>query len=154
MASYTAQVQWSREGQAFTDNAYSRRHAIAFDGGAQLLGSSSPHVVPVPGSDPAGVDPEEMLVASLSTCHMLWFLDLARQAGYCVDRYTDKPEGEMTRDAQRKLCVSRVTLRPQVLFAAEKQPNPDALAQLHHRAHDEFFIANSVKTEVVCEPVR
>jgi organic hydroperoxide reductase OsmC/OhrA len=153
MASYSAQVQWSRGDQPFTDNAYSRRHTLAFDGGATLLGSSSPHVVPVPRSDPAGADPEELFVASLSSCHMLWFLDLARQAGYCVDSYTDGPVGEMARNPQRKLVMSRVTLRPAVQFSGAVQPSPEELADLHHRAHEECFIANSVRTEVVCEPV-
>ena len=153
MGSYTAQVHWSRGDQVFIDNAYSRRHQVQFDGGAQLLGSSSPHVVPVPRSDPAGVDPEEMFVASLSSCHMLWFLDIARQEGYCVDSYADTAEGVMGANAERKLVVTRVTLQPTVRFSGPRQPDVEALKHLHHRAHEECFIANSVTTHVLCEPV-
>ena len=126
---------------------------LRFDGGAQVPGSSSPHVVPVPGSDPAGVDPEEAFVASLSSCHMLWFLSIAAQRRYCVDRYFDAAVGEMARNADGKLAMTRVTLRPQVDFSGERRPTAPELDAMHHEAHDECFIANSVKTEVRCEPV-
>jgi organic hydroperoxide reductase OsmC/OhrA len=152
MAHYTAQLQWQRqEGEAFTDQRYSRRHTLRFDGGAVLAGSSSPSVVPLPCSDASAVDPEEMFVASLSSCHMLWFLSIAAGHGRVVDRYEDDALGVMARDAQRRMVMTTVTLRPRVQFAGTP-PDADALAALHHEAHEQCFIANSVKTEVRVEP--
>ncbi|WP_298235264.1 OsmC family protein [uncultured Azohydromonas sp.] len=153
MHTYTAHVHWSRGDQDFLDNRYSRRHLIEFDGGVVLPGSSSPHVVRVPLSDPAAVDPEESFVASLSSCHMLWFLSLAAARGFRVDRYADRAEGVMAKNARGKLYVSTVTLRPQVSFSGERLPSPEEFQALHHEAHEECFIANSVLTEVRCEPV-
>jgi organic hydroperoxide reductase OsmC/OhrA len=152
LAHYTARVLWEREGQAFTDNRYSRAHRWQFDGGAEVRGSSSPQVVPAPLSDPKGVDPEEAFVASLSSCHMLWFLSLAAQRHFRVDRYVDDAEGEMGKNADGKLSVTRVTLRPAVEFSGEPFPTPQEIERLHHEAHEKCFIANSVKTEVRCEP--
>jgi organic hydroperoxide reductase OsmC/OhrA len=153
MAHYTVQVLWQRGGHEFVGNRYSRRHLIRFDGGAEVMGSSSPHVVPVPQSDPAGVDPEEAFVASLSSCHMLWFLSLAARAGFCVERYTDNAQGVMARNAAGKMAMTEVTLHPEVLFSGSKGPTREQLAELHHEAHEECFIANSVTTDVRCEPV-
>ncbi len=154
MPAYTALVTWNREHQVFVDNRYSRRHAIRFDGGAEILGSASPHVVPVPLSDPAGMDPEEAFVASLSSCHMLWFLSIAAARKFRVDRYTDHAEGIMEPNAHGKLFVSVVTLRPQVHFSGERVPGPDEISAMHHQAHEECFIANSVRSAVRCEPVQ
>jgi organic hydroperoxide reductase OsmC/OhrA len=153
MAQYTSTVLWQRDNASFADHRYSRRHAWHFDGGAVVPASSSPHVVPLPYSDPAGVDPEEAFVASLSSCHMLWFLDIAARAGWVVDHYRDEAVGVMARNAQGRLAMTRVTLRPAVRFAPERMPTPDVLQALHHQAHDSCFIANSVKTEVLCEPI-
>lgn len=153
MSHYTAQVLWQRDGQDFTGNRYSRRHLIRFDGGAEITGSSSPHVVPPPQSDPAGADPEEMFVASLSTCHMLWFLAIAAKRGFTVDSYTDNAEGEMARNDAKKMVMAQVTLRPRVAFSGDKQPTREQLDELHHKAHEECYIANSVTTDVRCEPV-
>jgi len=151
---YGAEVRWQRAAhEAFTDNRYSRRHQLRFDGGTEVPGSSSPSVVPLPMSDPAAVDPEEAFVAALAACHMLWFLSLAAALGYVVDSYRDAAVGVMTKDFDGKLWISTVTLRPEVRFGGERQPSANALQQLHHRAHEECFIANSVKTEVRCEPV-
>ncbi len=151
---YSALVLWQRTPQeVFTDNRYSRRHVLRFDGGAEVAGSSSPSVVPLPLSDAAAVDPEEAFVASLAACHMLWFLSIAAQQGYVVDRYSDAATGAMTRNAAGKLWISLVTLRPEVAFGGDHGPSGDDLLQLHHRAHLECFIANSVKSEVRCEPV-
>ena len=152
MAHYTAQLQWQRnEGEAFTDQRYSRGHTLRFDGGAVLAGSSSPAVVPLPFSDPAAVDPEEMFVASLSSCHMLWFLSIAASRCHVVDTYDDDAQGVMARDAQRRMVMTVVTLRPRVRFGGTA-PDAQALAALHHEAHEQCFIANSVKTEVRVEP--
>lgn len=153
MSEYSAQVEWQRHAdEDFTANRYSRRHVLRFDGGAEVPGSSSPRVVPLPYSDASAVDPEEMFVACLSSCHMLWFLSLAAQAGWSVDGYTDNAVGVMKRNAEGRLAMTLVTLRPQVRFGGQQQPGSDELHALHHRAHDECFIANSVKTEVRCEP--
>ena len=147
---YTAEVVWQRGAdERFTDNRYSRRHLVRFDGGVELPGSSSPSVVPLPFSDAAAVDPEESFVAAVSACHMLWFLSLAAQTGHVVERYEDRAEGVMTRNAAGKLWISRVTLHPRVAFADGQAPARAQLDALHHRAHEECFIANSVKSQVV-----
>jgi organic hydroperoxide reductase OsmC/OhrA len=153
MAKYTATVTWERKGETFTDNRYSRGHLWHFDGGAVVPASSSPHVVRVPFSDPAGVDPEEALVASLSSCHMLSFLYLAAKQGFVVDRYADEAEGVMGKNAENKLALLSVTLHPKVTCSGSRIPTEDDLHSLHHQAHEECFIANSVKTEVRCEPL-
>ncbi|MGP1630427.1 MAG: OsmC family protein [Giesbergeria sp.] len=152
MATYTAEVVWQRGSQDFLDNRYSRKHMLRFDGGAEVVGSSSPHVVRLPYSDPAGVDPEEAFVASLASCHMLWFLSLAAEGGYCVDHYADAASGVMSENSEGKLAMTSVTLQPVVQFSGELRPTADGHAALHHRAHDACFIANSVRTEVHCEP--
>ena len=149
---YTARITWERGEDVFTDRRYSRRHTIAFDGGVTIPGSASPHVVRVPLSDPAAVDPEEMFIASLSNCHMLWFLDLVSREGFRVDRYVDEVEGEMEKNAEGKLAMTRVTLRPKVDFSGAKIPTPGDVERLHHRAHEECFIASSVKSDVRIEP--
>lgn len=153
MAQYTCTIIWQRDKASFSDHRYSRRHSLYFDGGAVVPGSSSPLVVPLPYSDPAGVDPEEAFVASLSSCHMLWFLDIAARAGWVVDHYRDAAVGTMARNALGQLAMTRVTLYPAVQFASERTPTPDELRDLHHQAHASCFIANSVKSDVVCEPV-
>jgi len=148
---YTAQVSWQRgAAELFTDNRYSRRHHLRFDGGAVVLASSSPQVVPLPASDAAGVDPEEMFVASLSSCHMLWFLSLAAAAGWQVNQYVDEAEGVMGRNAQGRVAMTQVTLRPRVEFT--RSPVNAELLALHERAHQACFIANSVLTQVRCLP--
>jgi organic hydroperoxide reductase OsmC/OhrA len=153
MGTYTATVTWERKGAPFTDNRYSRAHVWQFDGGAVVPASSSPHVVRVPLSDPAGVDPEEALVASLSSCHMLTFLFLAAKQGLVVDRYTDEAEGVMGKNTEGKQAILSVTLHPKVAFSGSRTPTEQELSALHHHAHEDCFIANSVKTEVRCEPV-
>ena len=149
---YTATTVWKRGEQPFSDKRYSRRHDIHFDGGHVMPASSSPMSVRVPYSDPLGVDPEEGFIASISSCHMLWFLDIACRAGWVVDSYRDEVVGVMDRNAQGQMAVTLVTLKPDVRFGG-KQPTHEELDHLHHRAHEECFIANSVKSEVRCEPV-
>jgi organic hydroperoxide reductase OsmC/OhrA len=153
MSQHSADILWQRGDQDFVGNRYSRRHTIRFDGGAEWAGSSSPHVVPVPLSDASAVDPEETFVASLSSCHMLWFLSIAAQRGYCVDRYADSVSGRMGRNADGKIAMTVVTLRPAVQFSGERMPSREEIEAMHHTAHDLCFIANSVKTDVRCEPV-
>lgn len=152
MATYTAEIAWSRGEQTFTDQRYSRKHLLRFDGGVVVAASSSPHVVPVPYSALDAVDPEEALVASLSSCHMLWFLSIAAAQGYVVDDYHDLAEGVMGKNAQGRFAMSVVTLRPLVRFAAGRTPSAAELAALHHAAHEECYIAASVRSEVRCEP--
>ena len=153
MSTYTAEITWQRDGQPFTDRRYRRHHQWRFDGGAVVAGSSSPQVVPLPLSDAAAVDPEEAFVASLASCHLLWFLDIASRAGWVVDDYRDSASGVLARDADGKLAMTAVTLRPAVRFAGDQQPDAAEFARLHHASHDACFIANSVKTELRCEPV-
>ena len=152
MHRYTATIRWERGDEPFTDQRYSRAHAWRFDGGAEVRGSSSPLSVRVPYSDPAAVDPEEAFVASLSSCHMLFFLSFAAKEGFVVDAYEDAAEGVMETDARGKMSLTVVTLRPRVAWSGDKQPSADEVAALHHHAHEECFIANSVRTEVRIEP--
>ncbi len=151
---YRAEVIWERaEGEAFTDQRYHRRHLIRFDGGVELPASSAPSSVPIPFSDPTAVDPEEAFVASIASCHMLWFLSLAAKTRFVVQHYRDDASGVMTPNERGRLWVSAVTLRPAVRFDGARQPSRDELVALHHHAHDECYIANSVHTEVRVEPV-
>ena len=154
MSSYKVTTIWSKGSQIFTDRRYSRGHLWRFDGGIEVPASSSPSVVPLPMSVAAAVDPEEAFIASLSSCHMLWFLDIACRAGHIVESYVDEAVGEMGRDANGRVAMIRVVLRPKVTFSGAALPDAGALEKLHHSAHESCFIANSVKTEVVCEPVR
>jgi organic hydroperoxide reductase OsmC/OhrA len=152
MSTYTAEVRWYRDGHKFTDNRYRRAHEWHFDGGARVPGSSSPSVVPVPLSDASAVDPEEAFVASLSSCHMLWFLSIAAKRGYVVDDYVDIAEGVMAKNAEGKMAMTCVRLRPITAFSGPNVPDHAALDAMHHDAHEECFIASSVKTEIVIVP--
>jgi len=117
MAEHTATIHWSRENEAnFVDNRYSRAHLWTFDGGAEIHASSSPHVVPVPMSEPSAVDPEEVFIASLSSCHMLWFLSIAAKRGFIVNEYLDKACGIMGKNSEGRVAITNVTLSPQVSF--------------------------------------
>jgi organic hydroperoxide reductase OsmC/OhrA len=150
---YKVQIQWARGTAVFTDNRYSRAHSWHFDGGIEVPASSSPHLVRVPLSQETAVDPEEAFVASLASCHMLWFLSSAANSGFRIDRYTDEAAGVLGKSASGKTAMTRVTLRPRVTFSGETLPSRAAIAELHHKAHEECFIANSVTTDVRCEPV-
>jgi organic hydroperoxide reductase OsmC/OhrA len=150
---YKATVSWKRGSEEpFTDGKFSRAHEWSFDGGVKVPASSSPLSVKVPLSRADAVDPEEALVAALSSCHMLTFLYLAYRQGFAVDSYDDDAVGVMAKNERGKLYVSKVTLRPQIAFSGDKQPSAAELAQLHHHAHEECYIANSVLTEVAVEP--
>ncbi|MFM5818536.1 OsmC family protein [Aeromonas sanarellii] len=152
MSEYSATISWQRgAGEPFVDQRYSRAHEWAFDGGVRVPASSSPQVVPLPWSVAEHVDPEEAFVAALSSCHMLTFLWLAARAGYLVESYRDEAVGLMAENGQGRLAMTRVTLRPRVVFGGEHKPTYDKLAQLHHQAHEECFIANSVNTVVTTE---
>lgn len=152
MSAHRATVEWRRGDQAFSDNRYGRGHDWRFDGGAVVRGSSAPSSVPEPMSDPTAVDPEEALVAALSSCHMLFFLAYARKAGFIVDAYRDDAEGTLGQDARGKTSMTEVVLRPAVVWSGEHQPDAAALTDLHARAHEACYIANSLRAEVRVEP--
>ena len=153
MHKYEARVSWTRSAsEKFTDNRYSRAHQWDFDCGITLRASSSPSVVPLPLSVTDAVDPEEALVASTSSCHMLYFLFFAAKRGFVVDSYVDNASGVLEKNAAGKMFMSRITLRPAVSFAGAAPSSTD-LDALHHAAHEECFIANSLKSEIVVEPV-
>lgn len=154
MHEYTAEIVWNRGNQAFVDNRYSRAHRWRFDGGLEVPASSSPWVVPGPCSDLSAVDPEEAFVASLSSCHMLWFLSLAARRGFCVDSYRDVAAGVMGKNAEGRMALLRVTLRPEVRFSGPALPSDEEFHALHHQAHEHCFIAASVRSEVIVEPQR
>jgi organic hydroperoxide reductase OsmC/OhrA len=153
MTHYSSVILRERGTQVFTDNRYSRRHRWRFDGGIEVAASSSPHVVPPPYSAEDAVDPEEAFVASLSSCHMLWFLSITAGRGFVVDAYRDEASGVMTRNEAGDLAITEVVLRPAVRFSGLRIPDAPEIRSLHHEAHRRCFIANSVRTRVVCEPV-
>jgi len=148
---YEARIAWQRNGASFSNNRYSRGHEWAFDGGVKIPGSSSPLSVPAPYSVVEAVDPEEALVAATSSCHMLWFLSLAAKKGFVVDSYVDEAFGVMEKNEAGKMAITRITLRPNIGFSGDKVPSAEELKSLHHTAHEECFIANSLKSEVVVE---
>lgn len=153
MSHYTAEVLWTREEQPFTDSCYSRRHRWRFDGGAEVAGSASPQHVAVPMSDPAAIDPEEAFVVSLASCHMLFFLAIAAKRGFRIDRYVDAASGVLEPDREGRMAMTVVTLHPEVTFSGERLPTRSAIDQIHRESHEQCYIANSVKSEVRCEPV-
>jgi organic hydroperoxide reductase OsmC/OhrA len=152
MAEYSAVVKWRRgEGESFVDKKFSRGHAWHFDGGVTVPASSAPNVVRPPLSVVEAVDPEEALVASLSSCHMLFFLYFASAGGYVVDSYEDNAVGVMGKGEDGKIFMKRVTLRPKISFSGENQPSRESIEQMHLRSHEECYIANSVKSEVTVD---
>lgn len=149
MSKHEAHLTWTRGAdEDFVRGRYSRRHEIRFDGGASIEGSASPTIVPAPWSSADAIDPEELFVASLASCHMLWFLDFARRARVQVRSYRDHAVGEMAQTDEGRMAITRVTLRPAVDCDADEA----TLQRLHREAHEACFIANSVKSEVVVEP--
>jgi organic hydroperoxide reductase OsmC/OhrA len=151
MSPYGCVVEWSRGDAAFADGSYSRAHEWRFDGGAVVRGSSSPHSVRVPFSDPAAVDPEEALVAATSSCHMLWFLSLAAEQGFVVDRYADAAEAQLGPIGFGRRGILAIVLHPEVTFSAARAPDDAAVRQLHEVAHERCYIANSLRSEVRVE---
>ena len=152
MGTHKATIRWfASPGEDYAKGQYSRAHSWSFDGGAIVPASASPHIVPMPWADPDAVDPEEAFVASAASCHMLFFLDFARQAGLVVTGHEDEAEGEMHRGSDGKVRITRITLRPRIVFAGE-EPGEDVIDELHHKSHEACFIANSITSEVVVEP--
>ncbi|WP_299175119.1 OsmC family protein [uncultured Brevundimonas sp.] len=150
MSAHGATIEWMRGDQPFTDKRYSRAHNWTFDGGAVVPGSSSPAGVPVPLSDASAVDPEEAMVASLSSCHMLWFLAFAANADLVVDSYRDAASGELDKDEAGHRYLARVTLRPVTIFSG-RQPDQAELDALHHSAHEHCEMAHSVRATISIE---
>lgn len=152
MSEYFAKVSWLRaRDEMYIDNKYSRGHEWIFDGGMIVQASSSVHIVPLPYSVAANVDPEEAFVASLSSCHMLFFLSIAAKNRYVVDAYLDAAVGIMEKDSEGKIAMTKVTLRPHVKFSGDKKPSLEQLEKMHRQSHAQCFIANSVKTQIVTE---
>ncbi len=152
MHEHKATIQWQDTGPDFLKGRYSREHTWTFDGGLSVAASSSPSVVPLPWSNVANVDPEEAFIASLASCHMLTFLWFAAKDGFQAASYHDEAVGVIGKNERGAMWVSAVTLRPQIAWNGEKTPTPADLDRLHHRAHEECFIANSVKTEIHVNP--
>ena len=151
MSEYKATVEWRRQGADFDYKTYNRSHELTFEHGIRVPGSAAPGNIPRSARGTPGVDPEQAFVASLSSCHMLWFLHLAADAKLVVDRYVDEATGVLEKDADSRMAMTRVTLRPVVTFSG-RQPDAKEHAGLHERAHHECYIANSVKSEVTIEP--
>lgn len=152
MSEYLATIQWERNREEdFLSSHYSRVHTWTFDGGATVPASPSPHIVESPWSDTACVDPEEAFVASLSSCHMLFFLAFAARQGLVVNSYRDAAVGVLERNAAGKMAMTTVTLRPQIEFDPANSPSREQLDELHHKAHEHCFIANSVHTTITVE---
>ncbi len=153
MSEHLVTVQWKRNHAKFTDDRYSREHTWQFDGGVEISASASPHVVPTPYSNAACVDPEEAFVASLSSCHMLWFLSIAGKKKFVVESYTDQAIGLMEKNEDGKLAITKVRLRPQIIFVGDNSPTDKRIQEMHQAAHHSCFIASSVKTEIVVEAI-
>jgi organic hydroperoxide reductase OsmC/OhrA len=148
MSEHTATIRWQRTSPDFLKGRYSREHTWAFDGGVTISASASPSVVPAPWSNPACVDPEEAYVASISSCHMLTFIYLAGRQGFQVDSYEDEAVGVMSKNENGIPWISSVTLRPKIAYSGDKLPAPADQERLHHLAHEQCFIANSIKTRI------
>ena len=154
MAEHKATVSWTLPGdaEAFLKGRYSREHTWTFDGGVTVSASPAPSVVPVPYSNPAAVDPEEAYVASIASCHMLTFLYVAMREGFVVERYEDDAVGVMRKNERGAIWVAAVTLHPRIVYGGEKRPTAADVDHLHHLAHEQCFIASSVKTEITVAP--
>jgi organic hydroperoxide reductase OsmC/OhrA len=151
MSEHRATVEWQRQTADFDYKTYNRSHTLVFEGGIRVPASAASANIPPSAAGAPGVDPEQAFVASLSSCHMLWFLHLASRAGLVVERYVDEAVGVLEKDAAGRMAMTRVTLRPAVTYAG-RRPTPEEHAQLHEKAHDKCFIANSVKSAVAMEP--
>jgi len=152
MSEYKVIITWQRaDDEDFIQSEYSRGHKWSFDGGAVIPASSSPHVVPLPYSVEANVDPEEAFVAALSSCHMLLFLSIAAKRKFIVDAYIDSAVGMMEQDEKGRFSITKVKLRPEITFSGEKQPTIEQIKKMHQQSHEQCFIANSVKTAVITE---
>ena len=151
MSEHKATIRWAQAEGEFLKGRYSREHTWTFDGGLTLPASPSPSAVPKPYCNEASVDPEEAFVASLSSCHMLTYLFVAMKAGFQVVSYEDEAVGTMTKNERGIFWVSSVVLNPRIVYGGDKRPTHEDESRLHHAAHDQCFISNSVKTEVTVQ---
>ena len=149
MSEHTATLSWSRGDRDFTYETYSRDHQLTFENGQTSLASSAPDYV----GNPEALNPETLLVGALSSCHMLTFLAISAKRGFVVDRYDDDASGLLDKNADGKMAITRITLRPKVVFSGDRRPAADELAKLHERAHANCFIGSSIRAEVVVETV-
>ena len=147
MSEHKISLTWKRGETLFEYQKYSRDHTWRFDGGHEMQASAAPAYL----GNPKNVDPEEAFVASLSSCHMLTFLAVACKRKFVLDEYTDEAVGHMEKNAEGKLAITRVTLKQKLKFSGDKQPTTEEIDEMNHAAHDQCFIANSVKTEVTVE---
>ncbi len=147
MPEHKVTVEWKRETENFSYESYNRDHLWTFEGGVRIPASAAPAYR----GNPAHVDPEEALVAALSSCHMLTFLAIAAKKQFVVDHYSDNAVGFLEKNAKGKLAITRVILRPRVTFGGQTPPTLEQIKSLHERAHSECFIANSVTTDVTVE---
>lgn len=152
MSEHIATIRWNNHQEKFTDNRYNREHTWSFDGGAEIPASASPHVVPIPYSNPTCVDPEEAFVAALASCHMLFFLSIAAKNKFTVERYTDRAIGIMGKNAAGAIAMTTVYLCPQVVFVGENLPTQENIDEIHEQAHHACFLANSVTTDIIIKP--
>lgn len=148
MSEHNAALRWSRHGRDFRYETFSRDHELTFENGQKTLASSAPAFL----GNPEALNPETLLVGSLSSCHMLTFLAICAKRGYVVDHYDDAASGLLDKNAEGKMAITRITLRPKALFSGEKQPTAEELAKLHERAHANCFIGSSIRAEVAVEP--
>ena len=148
MSEHTAALRWSRHGRDFSYESFSRDHELTFENGQKTLASSAPAVL----GNPEALNPETLLVGSLSSCHMLTFLAICAKRGYVVDHYDDAASGLLDKNAEGRMAITRITLRPKVVFSGEKQPTAEELAKLHERAHANCFIGSSIRADVAVEP--
>lgn len=152
MSDYRATISWSRgQDEKYIDDKYSREHLWEFEAGLKIPASPSHHIVPLPYSNPNNLDPEEAFVASLSSCHMLFFLSLCAQEGFIVDDYKDSAVGVLSRIGRNKMAMTKVTLNPNAHYSGEKLPDDKDIERIHHKAHEQCFIANSVTTEIILD---
>lgn len=149
---FEARLEWQRNGQPFLDQKYSRGHEWIFDGGLRIPASSSPLSVPLPMSVADNVDPEEALIAAAASCHMLFFLSIAAKRGHMVESYADNAVGLLEKNAEGRMAMTSITLRPDIVFAGANWPGEEEIAAIHHEAHDKCYVANSLKTEITIEP--
>jgi organic hydroperoxide reductase OsmC/OhrA len=148
MSEHIATIYWENRQEIFTDNQYSREHTWSFDGGIEVPASASTHVVPIPYSNPAYVDPEEAFVAALSSCHMLFFLAIAAKKQFIVERYRDRAIGIMDKNEAGKLAMITIQLHPEIAFGGDLIPTSAQIAVMHEQAHHQCFLANSVKANI------
>ena len=149
MSEYSAEIIWRRgAAEAFIDSRYSRAHEWRFDGGVVVPASSAATSVPLPYSKSENVDPEEALVAAASSCHMLSFLYVASRSRFIVDAYEDHALGTMTADERGRKSITRIVLNPKVRFSGPRSPDAAAVERMHHEAHEQCYIANSLRTEI------